>query len=371
LSHLRWDFVFQRPQHLLTRAANTYHVIYVEEPKWDSAVDRLDVRTESPRITILIPRLSSVEPHRAVRALLEGYFRDHGIGEYVLWYYTPMALAYSDHLSPAAIVYDCMDELSAFAGASPELPAAEQRLLARADVVFTGGYSLYQAKRRLHHNVHLFPSGVDLAHFASARSLRRDPPDQQVIPHPRIGFFGVLDERLDRQLLEDVASRTPGWHYICVGPVAKIDARDLPRAANLHYLGAKRYEELPRYIAGWDVAMMPFAINEATRFISPTKTPEYLAAGRPVVSTPIEDVVSGYRNSGFVRIGATAAEFIDGIREALGTQLDMDRVDKYLSGHSWDAIWLRMSERLRGAILARRAARDSREDLRPMRTTNV
>src|SRR4051794_1186902 len=205
-----------------------------------------------------------------------------------------MALAFTYHLRPLGVVYDCMDELSAFAGAPASLRARERELLTRADVVFTGGQSLYEAKRGAHPNVHAFPSSVDVNHFAAARRRHDDPPDQQAIPRPRIGFFGVVDERMDMALLSGVAERRPDWHLVLLGPVVKIDPAVLPERANVHHLGPKPYAELPQYIASWDVAMLPFARNEATRFISPTKTPEYLAAGRPVVSTSIRDVVRPY-----------------------------------------------------------------------------
>ena len=268
-----------------------------------------------------------------------------------------MALEFSGHLRPVATVYDCMDELSAFAGAPTGLRAKERALLSLADVVLTGGRSLYEAKRTLHDNVHECPSSVDVAHFALARTSMPEPADQQRIPRPRIGFFGVLDERLDRQLLGEIAQRSPEWHFVIVGPVVKIDPRHLPSFPNIHYLGPKSYKDLPNYIAGWDVAMLPFARNEATRFISPTKTPEYLAAGRPVVSTSIADVVVPYGRDGLARIADTPDIFTEAIRAALcePTSRWLPRADAFLSGNSWDATWSRISQHLRTAIDTRRA----------------
>ena len=209
-----------------------------------------------------------------------------------------MSLAFSDHLAPGLIVYDCMDELSAFRGAPPELVEREVELMCRANLVFTGGYSLYEAKRQRHDNAHPFPSSVDVEHFAAARRPQHDPDDQAEIPHPRLGFYGVIDERLDIALIEQVARMRPDWQIVLVGPVVKIDPAELPQRDNIHYLGGKTYDELPQYLSGWDVAIMPFALNESTRFISPTKTPEYLAGGCPVVSTPITDVVRTYGDTG-------------------------------------------------------------------------
>ena len=219
----------------------------------------------------------------------------------ILWFYTPMALQYADAITPAATVYDCMDELSAFKDAPAELHRLEAELLQQADVVFTGGISLDEAKRARHPNVHAFPSAVDAEHFGKARGRLPDPADQEPIGRPRLGFCGVIDERLDCELVASLARLRPDWQLIFVGPVVKIDPASLPRAANVHYLGGKTYDQLPGYMANWDIALMPFARNEATRFISPTKTPEYLAAGKPVVSTPITDVV---RRWGGLRSGA-------------------------------------------------------------------
>jgi UDP-galactopyranose mutase len=277
--------------------------------------------------------------------LLDFLLSGNDIHTYISWYYTPMALRWSSHLRPILTVYDCMDELSAFAGAPAGMADAERSLLKRTDLVLTGGHSLYCAKRALHPHVHEFASGVDVDHFSSARRPRPDPIDQVDIPHPRIGFFGVLDERLDRELLAGMAEKAPGWHFVMIGPVTKIDPKTLPAAPNLHYLGAKAYAQLPDYIAHWEVAMLPFARNDATRYISPTKTPEYLAAGRPVVSTSIADVVTPYREQQLVRIADTPEEFVDAIREALCEQPDdrVMRADAMLQRMSWDNIWSRMS----------------------------
>jgi glycosyltransferase involved in cell wall biosynthesis len=363
LSHLRWDFVYQRPQHLLTRAARHHRVLYVEEPKLDAETAFMEIRRDRSGVTIAIPHVSASSPVSVLRDLFDQLLRSEESDQLVLWYYTPMALQFSDHVRPCAIVYDCMDELSAFAGAPSELPALEQQLLTRADLVLTGGHSLYCAKRALHPNVHEFPSGVDVAHFAAAKRARGEPPDQSVIPSPRIGFFGVLDERLDRGLLAATAAQAPGWHFVLIGPVAKISPADLPRAPNLHYLGPKSYEELPQYIAGWDVAMMPFAMNAATRYISPTKTPEYLAAGKPVVSTPIADVVRTYGEVGLAHIAGTPDAFVQAIRDALCEPAARRQAlaDAHLASQAWDQIWARVAERLRAAIIDRRLKTHSAE----------
>ncbi|MCA1598452.1 MAG: glycosyltransferase, partial [Chloroflexi bacterium] len=299
-SHLRWDFVYQRPQHLLSRCAQDHRVFVIEEPivHPDDTPARLDVVARQPHLWVVVPHLpaglSEEESNQSQRDLLDGLVAARQIHSYVLWYYTPMALAFTDHLRPLATIYDCMDEFSAFAAAPPALASREASLFTRADLVFTGGQSLYDAKRHQHPQVYLFPSSVDQAHFAQAREPRADLADQAPLPRPRLGFYGVLDERLDRDLIAALADARPDWSLVLIGPVVKIDPASLPRRANIHYLGPKDYADLPAYLAGWDVALIPFAHNAATRFISPTKTPEYLAAGVPVVSTAIGDVVSPY-----------------------------------------------------------------------------
>ncbi len=261
---------------------------FFEEPVLDAERPHLELRQPEPNVVVAIPHLVPDTPPDEALATQEEMLRtllaDRDVREYALWFYTPMAVPLARSLDPVAVVYDCMDELAAFALAPSELRELEDELFARADLVFTGGPSLYEVKRKRHRDVHLFPSSVDTSHFARAREPQPDPPDQADLPHPRLGFFGVIDERMDLELLERVAALRPEWQLVLVGPVTKIDPASLPRRPNIHYLGQKDYADLPAYLAGWDVALLPFARNESTRFISPTKTPEYLAAGKPVVS---------------------------------------------------------------------------------------
>lgn len=364
-SHLRWNFVFQRPQHLLTRCARERRVFFFEEPIFDSDVPRLDTSQDGSDVTVAVPHLpaglAADAVTRELRELVNALLAQYRISSSILWYYTPMALAFSRHLRPAAIVYDCMDELSGFAGAPAGLREAEQALLAAADVVFTGGQTLYESKRHMHRNVHAFPSSVDVAHFARARNTPRDPADQRAVARPRLGFFGVLDERLDIDLIADIAAMRPDWHLVFVGPVVKIDPATLPRLANVHYLGSKEYAELPAYISGWDVALLPFARNEATRFISPTKTPEYLAAGRPVVSTSIRDVVRPYGDRGLARIADTPADFVAAVAAAL-TEPAAPRIraaDAFLARMSWETTWAGMWDLVEEAVPQRASSRPS------------
>jgi UDP-galactopyranose mutase len=362
LSHLRWDFVWQRPQQLLSRCARERRVFVVEEAVFDEGPARLDVRDARGGVRVAVPRLeygtSPEEGDAAQRRLMHELLVRERIEQYVLWYYTPLAVAFTRTLAPVASVYDCMDELTAFMAAPPELRVLEDELFARADLVFTGGRSLYEAKRERHPSVHLFPSGVETAHFASAREPQPDVADQARLPRPRIGWFGVIDERMDLELLAGVADARPSWQLVLVGPVVKIDPATLPVRPNIHYLGPRDYAELPRYLAGWDVAILPFARNAATRFISPTKTPEYLAAGRPVVSTSIRDVVSPYGEQGLARIADEPEAFARACEEAMAedAQERQRRVDAFLTEMSWDFTWADMNELLERAVRARRRA---------------
>lgn len=347
-SHLRWGFVQQRPQHLMARFAREYRLFFVEEPvPTDAAAPSIDTYGTDAGVTLVVPRIPhGVDAEAAQRGLLERFFAGRGIDRPILWYYTPMSLAVSDHLPAAAVIYDCMDELSAFHGAPPELIDRERALMRRADLVFTGGVSLYEAKRGLHASVHAFPSSVDVAHFARARGAVDEPEDQAGLPRPRLGFFGVIDERFDIDLVAAVAALRPDWQFVMLGPVVKIDPATLPRAANIHYPGMRGYADLPRYLSGWDVAVMPFAMNESTRFISPTKTPEFLASGRPVVSTPVRDVERTYGQTGLVHIAATPDAFVAACEKALAVDRAspawLARVDAVLRDMSWDSTWGRM-----------------------------
>ncbi len=366
LSHLRWGFVFQRPNHLMTRFARERRVFFVEEPMFGETAPRLDVQESEGGLHVVVPHLPHGRSHEEVeqlqRTMLDRLIAQHRISAPLLWMYTPMALGWARHVPSVATVYDCMDELSLFHGAPPALRDREKELFGRADVVFTGGVSLWEAKRNHHPNVHAMPSSVDAAHFATAREGKKDPADQKEIAHPRVGFFGVLDERLDRELLGAVASAMPEVQFVLLGPIVKIDPASLPKLPNIHYLGQKNYKELPAYLAGWDVAFMPFAINDATRFISPTKTPEFLAAGCPVVSTPIRDVVRPYGEKGLVRIAGTPEEMVRAIGDAI---VEKDKpagiarraaCDGFIAQMSWDQTYQAMCAHVHDAIKRRSRA---------------
>lgn len=369
-SHLRWDFVYQRPQHLLKRSAHDRRVFFVEEPVFDSGSMCLHVSERETNLKVVVPHLpeglqSEVAKTAVLHDMVQRLIVENNIHQFVAWYYTPMALDFTRHLRPLAVVYDCMDELSAFRGAPQYLTMRERELFQIADLVFTGGQTLYEAKRNQHHSVFAFPSSIDREHFMQARTARSEPADQENIPHPRLGFFGVVDERFDVELLDEVSRRRPDWQFVIIGPVVKIDPEILPKRENIHYLGGKSYQELPAYIAGWDVALLLFAQNESTRFISPTKTPEYLAAGKPVVSTPIRDVVYPYGQMGLVRIANNADEFVaatEALLQETNRKQWLKKVDEFLATMSWDETWARMSRLIDDALAKKTRALLARAD---------
>lgn len=344
-SHLPWNFVYQRPQHLLSRFAKKYQVYYFEEAKRGDA-DKYEVH-EQDGIKIVQLYLGPEDaniPGR-LKTLLDKCLLANKISSFDCWYYTPMALEYTAHLDPEITIYDSMDELSAFRFAPPQMITLENELMLRADVVFTGGHTLYQAKKHRHHNIHAFPSSIDKQHFEAARAPMPEPDDQKQIPHPRLGFYGVVDERFDTELLRSVAAERPDWQFVIIGPVVKISEEDLPKADNIHYLGGKCYNDLPQYIGHWDIALILFALNESTKYISPTKTPEYLAAGLPVISTPITDVVNPYGVAGLVQIVDSPAAFIKAAEKELGNKSNgewLNEVDVFLADNSWDHTFGRM-----------------------------
>jgi UDP-galactopyranose mutase len=353
-SHLRWDFVYQRPQQLLSRFASRHgsRVLFIEEPVRDGATF-WETGEPEPNVVVLRPHTPAAAPGFCdeqvphMRKLVAELAALEDLGGCCAWFYTPMAAPLAAGLKPRVIVYDVMDELSAFLNAPARLLEREEELFRLADIVFTGGPSLYRAKRGRHANVHCFPSSVDAAHFGRARRRLADPPDQASIAHPRLGFFGVIDERMDLDLLDEAAHSRPEWQFVLLGPVVKIDEASLPRRPNLHYLGQKQYPELPGYLANWEACLLPFARNRATRFISPTKTLEYMAAGKPIASTPIVDVVEPYGE--IVYAGETPREFVEACERALAApaaerEERAARMRTVLAGTSWDATADRMAE---------------------------
>lgn len=342
----------------MSRFARNHRVFYFEEPIFEEHGPFLRVTVcPTTHVQVCTPILPYGLPAAAIvrqqRDLLDAFLIEKSIAPFVSWYYTPMAREFSRHLEPLLTVYDCMDELSAFAGAPPAMALNEGELFEAASLVFTGGVSLFENKRQQHVSVHLYPSSVDVPHFAAARSVKQEPHDQRFLPRPRIGYAGVIDERMDLDLLAGIASLRPEWQFVLLGPIVKIDPAALPKSSNIHYLGMKAYSELPSYFSGWSIGMLPFARNQSTRYISPTKTPEYLAAGLQVISTSIKDVVRPYGELGLAAIADSAPDFIAAAEKYLQrprTKTETLRVDSFLALNSWDETWAAMDKDIAIAI---------------------
>ena len=352
-SHLRWDFVYQRPQQLLSRLAKRFSVVFVEEPVPNAERAALERLQPCVGVEVLRPHLTGSAPGfhdehiPQLQSMLADYLKARALNDYWLWFYTPMAMPLAAGLQPGGVVYDCMDELAAFRHAPRQLLQRENALFKMADLVFTGGQSLFESKRDRHPQVHCFPSSVDAAHFSKAAHDTLEHPAQAHIGKPRIGYCGVIDERVDLGIVDALSQAHADWQIVMVGPVVKIDPASLPQRDNIHWLGQQDYADLPALIGGWDVCMMPFALNEATRYISPTKTLEYMAAGKPVVSTPIRDVVTPY--AGIVAIADTPEAFVAACEHALA-QTPEARAEAaaaraaLVAGTSWDRTAARMAE---------------------------
>ena len=359
-SHLRWDFVFQRPQHLLNRFARSHRVIFVEEPVKDEGAAHWEFHSRGRNVIVCRPHTPiespgfSAEQLRAIDGMMDDLIEQLDLNSYVAWFYTPMALPLAQRITPKAVIYDCMDELSAFLGAPAELIERERELLKLADLVFTGGPSLYRAKQPRHPNVHCFPSSVDAAHYAKAKpGMNDEAEDQKRLPAPRIGYFGVIDERIDYDLIRHLATERPEWQIAMVGPVVKVNPELLPRLPNITWFGQRAYADLPSYISGWDVCMLPFARNQSTQFISPTKTLEYMAAERMIVSTPIRDVAEPYGH--IVFLGDSRDEFVAACDRAMDLKKSARErrvrlMREVLSRTSWDSTACRMLELIENAI---------------------
>ena len=343
-SHLRWDFVLQRPQHLLSRLAAHYPVVFIEEPVRHES--KTFFTTWSP-----LPNVLVCQPHTPVdmpgfhdeqlpylQKLLRQLVRDYH--DHIAWFYTPMALPLLQEMQPRLVVYDCMAEPAAFRHAPRQLAQRENALLKAADIVFAAGRSLYRAMRDRHPNVHCVPNSVDAAHFVPALDRSNSHPAHKDIPGPRLGFHGMIDERFDADLIAKVADAHSSWQLVLVGPVTNIDPASLPQRANIHYLGQQPYHALPNFLAGWDVCLLPFALDDSTRFLSPTKTLEYMAAELPIVSTPIADVAEAYGD--IVTIAPDAPSFIAACEAALlASPEEQERkigaMRRVLAATSWDA----------------------------------
>jgi glycosyltransferase involved in cell wall biosynthesis len=348
---LRWDFVWQRPQQILSRLARDHRILFVEEPLDTPGAARLELSEPFPNVVRAVPllpragQLSVGEQWELILPILQRALQEEPLlaghfERFVQWFYSPMPVPHTLHgLHPIAVVYDCMDELANFRFAPTDIARREELLLSISDVVFTGGHRLYEAKSQHHANVHFYGCGVDARHFGQALSTAlRVPDDIARLPGPVIGYFGVVDERIDYDLLELLAASFPHASIAMVGPLAKVDTEQLPNPSNIHWLGQRAYADLPAVVKGFDVCLMPFAMNAATRFINPTKTLEYMAAGKPIVSTAVPDVVRNF--APIVAIAHSGDEFVAEVARAL-THVDSARIEQGLAlagSASWEEI---------------------------------
>lgn len=342
--HLRWDFVYQRPQHIISRLAKDYKILVVEEPQPTrlNGNSPLEIREITSNIHVFRPPVQSIEK---IGAFLKKHLKKQSFP--VGWFYSPAFVPVLDQLEFDSVIYDCMDELSLFKGASMQLIDQERQLMAAADIVYTGGKSLYESKKQKHHNVYCFPSSVDVAHFANENTGNIElPHDMQNIPQPIVGYYGVIDERIDLELLRNTAAKCPSTSFVMIGPLCKIEDHDLPKADNIYYLGMKSYDELPAYLHFFDIAMMPFALNDSTKYISPTKTLEYMSAYKPIISTQIKDVVRDYSHC--VALVKDENDFAEAIAQA--PTADLSAYGEILEKTSWDATAEQMSSIIQKVI---------------------
>jgi beta-glucosidase/6-phospho-beta-glucosidase/beta-galactosidase/glycosyltransferase involved in cell wall biosynthesis len=374
--HLRWGGVWQRPQQFLSRLSKNHRVLFVEGPflvseEIQPRFELLPV-PEYPNVTIMQSHFPSSRFHdggwvdeqryRLLQQALEGPLASE-FHRPVQWFYDPMAVvSFAGKLDESAIVYDCMDQLAQFKFAPPEIATREQLLLNQADVVFTGGRKLFEEKSRFNPNCHFYGCGVEVEHFATARAEEtKVPPDLDFVERPILGYFGVVDERLDYDLITKLADANPGWSIVMIGPLAKIDPNALPCRRNLFWLGKRDYAQLPAYTKAFSVCLMPFALNEATEFINPTKALEYMATGRPVVSSAVPDVVSNFGR--IVRVARSHEEFIERCRCAC-EQPDQERIQAGLQladDNRWEMIVAALERHVKDVLDRRMARRPTRE----------
>ncbi len=369
-SHLRWEFVWQRPQHIIQRLSKNRNILIVEEPipfhKRDEG--KAKITQVDTNITVLQPQARWENFSDVVTPFVQQYVKEKGSSQPILWFYSPMFVEVSETIPHQLIVFDCMDELSAFNGAPQSLIDKEAQLLEMADVVFTGGKSLFDSKKQKAKKVFCFPSSVDQQHFEKALKVFTPVPgDLKQVPHPIIGFYGVIDERMDLALLEKVASTLPLLSFVLVGPIVKIDPETLPKQSNIYYLGQRSYEELPQYLKAFDVAMMPFALNKSTQFISPTKTLEFMAAMKPIVSTPIYDVVRDYQQE--VAIADDEKKFAQAIQnyihESPRERIQREKLQQQvIKRTSWDKTVHQMEKILLDQLGTKKAEESKKFDFR-------
>jgi len=338
-SHLTWDRnLFQRPQQLMLRFSKRFNVLYVSgyscrqffidlfrRKKTHSYHVTDNLAVYSPFALPPIKKYSSITirlnkillSFLVKRRLKKLKFKDP-----ILWIYHPRYIDAIGKFKEELIIYDCMDDFTSLLSDYEDRERNikdERALLKKADMVFAGGYSIAELKRDSREHIHVFPSAVEIYHFKKARSDNLEMPDDITdIPHPILGYWGAIDERVDHELLKRLAMKHPEWSIVLLGPIVRHKAGDLSylkEIKNIFWLGPKDYSLLPNYAKAFDVCLIPFVLSREGKFLSPTKTLEYLATGKPVVSTPITDVVRFY--DGVVGIADGPDEFGMAVRRCM------------------------------------------------------
>ncbi|MBN1593755.1 MAG: glycosyltransferase [Candidatus Coatesbacteria bacterium] len=324
--------LWQRPQQIAVRIANRHPVLYVW-PRYASELARRKSKSEftpsdgAKGVHLLAPLLLPFE--RAIKGIYRinlktisslisaALPRIDADGRPVLWFYAPRFAPIIDSLDHAAVVYDIMDEHSAFGFARRETMELERRLLESADVVFAGTNALAERKAEFAPDIKYYPCGVEFDHFSSALGGSLPVPAAlSEVEGPVIGYFGAVDDRLDFDMIFAVARAYPEWNFLLAGPwLSSRQRSELETTGNIILPGLVDYSELPAYLARFDVAILPFVLNKLTLHIHPTKALEYLASRTPVISTAIPDVVKFY--SGIIDIVSTADEFASAVERAL------------------------------------------------------
>lgn len=378
LSHLPWDLALERPHQVMRRFARDRHVFFVEEPRATDAELRTVMRTAEPNVHVvslgvpadMAPGDVEIAYRRCVASLASSTERP------LLWVYSPASVHAARDLDASLVVYDCVADHAARSEATPEVRAAEAELLARADLVFTAGTSLFESKRGRNVSTYPLPSSVDAEHFAHAASARergdhRDASELAGVPGPRIGFLGPIDDRVDLALVDRLAAARPDVQIVLLGALVGVTTWDLPDRPNVHWLGAKTYHELPEHVASWDAAMIPFRDDAATRRSEPSGLLACLAANKAVVSTPADEVMP-YAERGVVKV-VHADRFVAGVDEALRDARDVVvtavrrlACEGVLARTSWDRTYQAMRRLVDEAVMSREVAarrRDSSERL--------
>jgi hypothetical protein len=359
-SHIKWESVFQRPQHLMSYAAKKWRVFYIEEPEFEETTTEPELSIKELKkhknLYVVNPKLphaiSKNDANKVMQDLLSKLCYDHKVENFGIWYYSVTSIHYTTGLYPRVVVYDCTRPIRA---EQHVLIDTENELISQTDLVFTNGKTLYEAKQNWHPQVYDFPSSIDKEHFMQARIELPEPSDQEEILYPRLGLYGAIDECFDVELLRALSAHRPDWQFVLAGPIVGIDEDTLPKAENIHYLGEKPYQELPSYISGWNVALLLISTEKAAQAHAPTRTPEYLAAFKPIVSTSVPDIISPYYEMGLVNIANDVFEFEAAIESALSFNKRKEwkkTIDEFLKTHSWDVTWQQMRHLMKTNIIA-------------------